>query len=150
MPRISLNLEIPPLVMIANIGGALLLSDHAVENAYAFVGTQVGRLLTEFETLALVVIAPSIYMLQYDLSFVRVVDELQQIHREWQIGPAHHRSVKSFLAITFSDGREYTYQMNPIKFRAWYNEYEQRVIGRQDHDLDCEDENLDEIMEVMC
>lgn len=136
-PKISVDVETPAAFVIANLGGALLLQPredplyHGAENAADGVRRQLRQLSREVDQAILVACAPSLAASEANFSMVQIIDGLVQV--KYALGLAYRRlPTHAFLCVQFPDGRSYTFQIDPIKFRPWYNQYEQRVLGRQD------------------
>ena len=65
-------------------------------------------------------------------SFVDAIDQLRSAEEVIREAFGRSRQIHSFICVRFPDGRAYTLYLNSPEFRAWYNEYEQTVLGRQD------------------
>lgn len=138
---ISLDMEIPPYAVISNIGGALLIVDGSEQGAREHVVNQMKVFVNKKSTFALVARAPSEYMQKIDVDFVRVIDLLTQAEGLCVNGLTRRSPIASFLVVYLKSNQKYVFQVDSIKFRIWYNEYEQDVLNRQSDSFD-DDDNL--------
>jgi hypothetical protein len=135
-PQVSLDVETPAAYVIANLGGALLLQSQedslysGAENASDGLRQQLRQLIHEVDQVILVACVPSWAAAEADFSVVQIIDGLIQVKSALS-QDYRHLPTLAFLFVRFSDRRACTYQIDPLKFRFWYEEYEQNVLGRQ-------------------
>lgn len=144
-PHISLNVEVASArtMAVANGGCALhrITSDAKDDEQRDSVASRIRQTLHEknVDQIALVVSVPSAGSHR---SFVDTIDQLRSAQEFVNDTFGKKRQIHNFICVQFPDGREYTFQINTPEFSAWYNRYEQEVLGRDDRALEDDEEDV--------
>lgn len=142
-PKISVNVEMSPARTILVLSGGCALhhvtSDDQHEDRRGNVVHRIRTALLEttIQQIALVASAPSTDPRR---SFIDTIDQLRSAQEFVREIFGKKRQVHNFICVEFPDGRTYTLQVSTPEFHAWYNKYEQVILGRQDEALEVEGE----------
>lgn len=134
-PKISLDVVTQPAQIITTPSGGCALhdisSDVHHEERRSILLTQIRKAVLEkpIDQIALVASAPS---LMPHRSLVDTIDQLRSAEEYVHQRFGKKRLVSNFICVKFPDGRTYPMQVNTPEFHAWYDRYEQEVLGRDD------------------